>query len=120
MAFFFDSYAVIELFKNNPNYIKYANEKIIINTLNLTEIHYSLLLESDHKTADQIIKNTNFEFIDITPEISLEASKFRHENKKLKLSYADCIGYVTSLKLGIKFLTGDKQFDIFPNVEFVK
>ena len=41
------------------------------------------------------------------------------EYKKFDLSYADCLGYVISKKLNIRFLTGDKQFKDLPNVEFV-
>ena len=32
----------------------------------------------------------------------------------------DCIGYIMAKKLNIKFLTGDKEFENFLNVEFVK
>ena len=40
--------------------------------------------------------------------------------KKVDLSYADAIGYAVSLRLNLKFLTGDKAFQNLPNVEFVK
>ena len=32
----------------------------------------------------------------------------------------DCIGYIIAKRLGMKFLTGDKEFEGFENVEFVK
>ena len=48
------------------------------------------------------------------------AMKFRLANKKKKLSYADCIGYQLAKEHGLKFLTGDKEFENLPNVEFVK
>lgn len=32
----------------------------------------------------------------------------------------DCVGYVVSQRLGMKFLTGDKEFRGLPNVEFVQ
>jgi predicted nucleic acid-binding protein len=32
----------------------------------------------------------------------------------------DCISYALANRLGIKFLTGDMQFEGLPNVEFVK
>ncbi len=32
----------------------------------------------------------------------------------------DCIGYIFAKQLGIKFLTGDKEFENLDNVEFVK
>ena len=39
---------------------------------------------------------------------------------RMYLSYVDCIGYMISRQLGIKFLTGDEQFKDFEGVEFVK
>ena len=32
----------------------------------------------------------------------------------------DCIGYILAKNIGIKFLTGDKEFENLDNVEFVK
>ena len=46
--------------------------------------------------------------------------EFRVEHKKQNLSMTDCISYIMSKNLGIKFLTGDKQFQNLENVEFVK
>ena len=51
--------------------------------------------------------------------------KFRVENKKKKLSMSDCVSYIMSKELGIKFLTGDliphqttgvKFNDLFENI----
>ena len=46
--------------------------------------------------------------------------EFRYKNKKKKLSMTDCISYFQAKELGIKFLTGDKEFQNLENVEFVK
>ena len=46
--------------------------------------------------------------------------RFKIKNIKRSLSYADCIGYIIALRYGIKFLTGDKEFETLENVEFVK
>jgi len=32
----------------------------------------------------------------------------------------DSIGYILSIKIGVKFLTGDKEFEDLEKVEFVK
>ena len=45
--------------------------------------------------------------------------KFRYENKHKKMSMTDCISYIQAKKLGIKFLTGDKEFKNKENVEHV-
>ncbi len=61
------------------------------------------------------------------------ATEFRHEDvkdgmkrrlelrkKRLDLSYADALDYAVSLRLRLKFLTGDEAFKDLENVEFVK
>lgn len=120
MSYFFDSYAVIEIIRNNKNYEKYNSFPIITTTLNLTEIHYALLNELNQEAVNILINKINFQFLDITREIAIEAANFRFQNKKSKFSYADCIGYVAALKNNLIFLTGDKEFKDLKNVEFVK
>ena len=58
--------------------------------------------------------------MDYDKEIIQSAAEFKLANKSRNLSMADCIGYKLSEFLGIKFLTGDRQFEGLPNVEFVK
>jgi predicted nucleic acid-binding protein len=116
---FFDSYAIIEIIKGNENYDRYKEEIILTNTLNLAEIFYSLLREMDKVVAQRIIKQLNFEFIEISDDIALDSALLGFENKSKNLSYADCIGYVTALKNNFKFITGDKEFKDMDNVEFV-
>jgi len=117
---FFDSYAILEIINGNSNYEKYSQEIIITNYLNLSEIFYSLLKRVNEKIAKQIIENLDIEFINMDKEISINAALFKEKHKKKKLSYADCIGYVTALKSKLKFLTGDKEFKKLNNVEFVR
>ncbi|MFT4250221.1 MAG: PIN domain-containing protein [Candidatus Woesearchaeota archaeon] len=57
--------------------------------------------------------------VEITDETIQQANMFKLENKKKKLSYVDCIGYILAKQYQVKFLTGDKQFRNIENVEFV-
>lgn len=45
---------------------------------------------------------------------------FRWEYKNRRISMADAIGFTLAAKLGVPFLTGDRQFEDLPNVEFVR
>ena len=116
---FFDSYSIIEIIKGNVKYEDYKQDIFITNALNLAEVFYSLLKEINKKNAQEIIKQLNFEFIEINKEVAIEAAIFKYENKSKNLSYADCIGYITALKNNLKFLTGDKEFKDMENVEFI-
>lgn len=118
--YFFDTYAIIELIKGNPNYEFIKDNVIITSSMNIAELYYSLLLENNQEFADKIINSFNFELIDITSKIAIKSSLFRFQNKKLKLSYIDCLGYILALKNNLLFLTGDKDFESLENVEYVK
>lgn len=118
--YFFDTYAIIEILKGNPNYQHYTEVDYAITQLNLIELHYYMLRTFGEKDAElalvQALKNVaNFDESVITA-----ANKFRFKNKSKKLSTADCIGYAYALKNGLIFLTGDREFEGLHGVEFVR
>lgn len=119
-AYFFDTYAVIETLKGNLNYLKYRNCNAVVSKLNIFEIYYYYLREFGKEYANKVVDIYYNSIIEFNQEIIKEAAKFKLENKKRNLSMADCIGYITALKLKIKYLTGDKEFINLVNVEFVK
>lgn len=119
-GYFFDSYAIIELIRGNEEYDFVKESIIITSAMNLAEVYYALLIEGYKDIVDKIINSLNVELIEITSEIALKSALFRFENKKSKLSYIDCIGYILALDNNLLFLTGDKGFEFMDNVEFVK
>ena len=118
--YFFDTYAIIELIKGNLKYEFVKDFTIITGVMNLAEVYYALLRSNGKEEANKIIKTIDPTFIKITKEIAIKSSNFRFKNKKLKMSYVDCIGYTLSLKNNLKFLTGDEAFKDLKNVEFIK
>ncbi len=118
--FFFDSYALYELLIGNKNYEKYTDVSLVITKLNIFEIYSIFLRENKEQEADIFI-NKYIKFVeDYDEDVIREAVKLRLLYKRNNLSMTDCIGYIFAKKLGIKFLTGDKQFEHLDNVEFVK
>lgn len=120
VKYFFDSYAVVEIIDGNSKYEGYSDETFVMTIFNLSEIYWFALREYNEKEADEIYYYFKQFVVEISDEILKEAIKFRKKNKKRRLSYADCIGYVFALKNNILFLTGDKEFQNLPNVEFVR
>jgi len=118
--YFFDSYALIELTKGNPSYIHYVDNPVIITIFNLVEFTYSVMLDYGEKKAEEICHKFQDCVVEVSPEIILEALKFRKENHRRNLSYADCLGYTYAQKNKLIFLTGDEQFRNFSGVEFLK
>ncbi len=78
---FFDAYAILEIIKGNKNYEKYFNTIFITNTLHLSEVFYSLIRECSLETANEIINNLDFEFIEINDKIAIESVIFKYNNK---------------------------------------
>lgn len=121
MEYFFDSSAIIEVIEGNEGYSRFKNLQITTTTLNVAEVYFYLLREHNEQTADYWIKKLNFELINIIKlNTIMNATKLKFKNKKEDLSYIDCIGYILSKELNVKFLTGDNKFKNRENVEFVK
>ncbi|MFA6022789.1 MAG: PIN domain-containing protein [Candidatus Pacearchaeota archaeon] len=119
-SFFFDSYALIEIYSGNKNYEEYKQVKAVTSYFQVYEVYYNLrkiYSEEEIKDFFNFLKSIciNLDFNWISKAVNL---RFLHKNKDL--SYADCLGYIASKELQIPFLTGDKEFKDFENVEFVK
>ena len=118
-TFIYDTYALIEVLKNNPRYEKYTTKNVIINKFIFAEFCYKLFLD-DVKDAREYLDELIPAIVKVDASIIERAMLFRVKNKKRKMSMTDCISYIQSRKLGVKFLTGDKEFENLENVEFVK
>ena len=121
LVFFFDSYALIEIFEGNPRFERYKDAKIYTSYLQLYETYYCLIRNgySEEEIRDffnylkKFCVNLDFKWIPMSVD-------FRRKYNKRDLSYADCLGYIIADDMKIKFLTGDKEFEDITNVEFVK
>lgn len=115
--YFFDTYALVEIYRANKNYEKYKDSRFVTSYLNLIEFDYYLLKTK----GDRNLFNRLKEFtVEVEDEDVKKANEFKLEHKKKDLSFVDCIGYMIAKRAGIKFLTGDKHFENRDNVEFVK
>jgi len=57
---------------------------------------------------------------DVPVEILVKTMKLRRVQRSRNLSFFDCVGYVFAEEQGCVFVTGDKEFQHWKNVEFVK
>lgn len=117
--FVYDTYALIEILNKNRNYEKYVDGDIIINNFIFAEFCYQLIKDKE-KNIEEYLNEIEPAIIRLSARIIKKAMNFRYANKKKKLSMTDCISYFQAKELGIKFLTGDKEFKELENVEFVK
>ena len=119
-AYFFDSYAVIEMIRGNPEYIAYKKCEVVLTKLILLEVYFKLIREFTEADANKFLAVSYNLAVDFSPDVIKYAAKFRLGDMNKNLSMTDCIGYVLAKSLGIKFLTGDEQFKDMENVEFMK
>ncbi len=122
--FFADTYALIEILKGNPNYSKYAGLELYSTEFNLLELSYALTRDFGPERAKGVLTLVRATLIILSPttEHYIKASDMRLKEKRngKKLSLIDCLGYVIANDLGLRFLTGDREFEGMENVEFVK
>lgn len=121
MLFFADSYALIDFAKGNPVYEKYFKEHEIITTkMNLFELYYAVLADGSKENAGKYFDFFLAKTVQPADLTIKKAAQFKFSHKKQNISYIDALGYETAYENQVKFLTGDRQFEQLPNVEFVK
>lgn len=122
MKYYFDTYALFEVFFGNENYLKYLDSEVVTTRLNLTEMYYHLLRDYGEKVAEEYYDEALGYSTEFTDKDIKEAMRFRLRMKKKKksLSYVDALGYTIAKRMDIPFLTGDMAFEDVPNVEYVK
>lgn len=120
MKFFADTYALMEIVQGNSEYKRFVNDELFTNKVNLYEFLYNLR----KKLHGEVAKEFFYQFRDmvllIEDEDIFDATEIKLEHSKKGLSYADTLGYAMALRRNILFLTGDKEFQNLPGVEFVK
>lgn len=120
-AFYFDTYALVEIAQGKQSYAKYREGiKIITNKFNLMELAYFLFRVNQADKVPLIFKDYLKYNVEPSTNALVEATKFKFIHRKMKLSYIDCLGYMMAKENKIKFLTGDEKFSGMVNVEFVK
>ena len=117
--YLFDTYAIMEIIDGNEIYDYYLDSDVVINNFIFAELCYNLFKDKDKRAREHFDKYSKF-INSVKPEWIEEAMKFRLEWKDRNVSITDCVSYIMAKKLGIKFLTGDEEFENLEEVEFVK
>ena len=111
--YFFDSYALIELIKGNPNYFRYKEQAVNITLFNLVEVAYSVFLDYGKDKAQKVYKKFRECVQDVDEETLFYALELKTMFKKCHLSYADCIGYALPGSIVCVFLLEIKSLRIW-------
>lgn len=115
-----DTYAILEIFSQNKKFEHLLNEEVFIADLTMSEAWGTLYKKFNKRTADFWLNK----FVSICAQVNLntliKAREFKILNAKKDLSFIDCVGYTYAKEKGYVFVTGDKEFQNLPNVEYIK
>ena len=116
----FDTYPLIEIANGNQKFETFLNEDFVVTDVTMAEFYYVLLQKYDTSTADFWYKKFEHYCVSVPRSILIEAVKFRHINKKMNLSFFDCVGYIFAIKNNYSFVTGDKEFQNLRHVLYIQ
>ncbi|MBI2137059.1 hypothetical protein HYU12_00915 [Candidatus Woesearchaeota archaeon] len=92
--YYFDTYALIETGKSNPNYLKYLKgSTIVLHKLNLMELAYFLKREGKEETAKTLFAQLKKYHAEASDSAFIKAAMLKYQFKERRLSYIDCLGY---------------------------
>ena len=122
MTVLIDSWAWIEYFKGSQHGTKAkeiieSGQKIILSTINVSEI-YNFLLKNQPAEAEKLIGfvlSSSF-VIPVDSKIAIEAAKIKHSQK---MGLADAIVLATAEENNAEILTGDDDFKNMKNVIYI-
>lgn len=120
MAYFFDTYAVVEIIKGNPAYKNHVTASFAFTQLNLIELHYTFLRDFSEEVADKVLEEYSANVFPVSNAVIKKANRLRLAEKKRNFSTADAIGYAFARANNLIFVTGDRQFEGMENVELIR
>jgi predicted nucleic acid-binding protein len=120
LTYFFDTYALIEICNGNSVYLPYLDKPYFTSLMNLYEFYYYLLKIKGEEIAESLFWRFREKVLNVNDAELFFAAKFRRQNFQKNFSFIDAWGYAIAKLNNLKFLTGDKEFKGFDNVEFVK
>jgi len=123
LSLFLDSYAIVELARDNSRYDFVEAEEVATSALNLLEAYYVLSDAGEERLARDVWKELSPIAADLPRELIPEIAAFRLRRKGAtgrRFSYAGAAGYVCARDRGHEFLTGAHEFEGLVGVRFVR
>jgi hypothetical protein len=121
--FFLDSYAIIEMAKGNPKYLRFRSEPGVTARANLLEVYYILAQQGSEDLAKACLETLGPLAVELPVGLIPTIARFRLQQLGAtgrRFSYVDASGYVYARENGYALLTGAHEFKGFPGVEFVR
>ena len=85
LTYFFDSYALIEVYKGSKNYEKYKTAGVVTSYLHVFEVYYSLIKEHSEEEIKDFFETIKNFCAELKFEWIPESAEFKKENKKKRV-----------------------------------
>ena len=118
--FFFDTYALVEIVRGSGAYRPFAGTPIVTHQANLYELIVQILRDHSEAQVRRVIGALHPNLLDADLDDLIQASHFKIEHARARISYVDSLGYTLAHRYGLRFLTGDELFADLPGVEYVR
>jgi predicted nucleic acid-binding protein len=113
-----DTYALVELAKDNADFAFLYDTPFLVPDLALAELYDVLFRKKGKAVAEEWHAKLNFYGVPVPNALLKQAVEMRRTSKKANFSLTDTAGYMLAQHLGLPFVTGDKSFKDLPGVDF--
>ena len=114
-----DTYALVEMYNGNPNFLPLLREEVVITDLTLAEFYGDLYRKAGREEAEYWYRKLLPLCRSVSKDILVKAVRYRIDYHKDNLSFFDCVGYLYAQENKILFVTGDKEFRHREGVQFM-
>ncbi|MBI2142858.1 PIN domain-containing protein [Candidatus Woesearchaeota archaeon] len=107
---------------DNPRVASYfeGQNEGVVSLLVIMESYFTLLKDHNEEKADKALKMLFPLMVIPSKNLIKKAMRFRLDNAKRGLSYADALGYIYAREHNMPFLTCDSAFNGLPEVIFAR
>lgn len=115
-----DTHSLLEIASGNPKFAEHITSDFVVTDISLAEFFAVLLKEGDEQLVQHWHDKLEKHSVQVDKRVLINAQKFRHLHGKQQISFADAVSYVYSLLNNHPFVTTEKEFEGFSNVEIIK
>lgn len=114
---FFDTYALLRMYRGDASYERYAKIPIMTDSGSLYEFAREILRRGNAREARDALAGLRAERLVPTDDDLVEAAKLAQRSGRI--SAQDALGYAIARRERLLFLTGDRAFRHLPGVDLV-
>lgn len=125
MTYVLDAFALLAYFKNEPGAARMeeifeeaarTRQTLLVSVINLGEVSYKTMRQFGQHRVHEILAETKqlpIATVDVDEQLALDGAALKGT---YPISYADCIAAALVQRLGATLVTGDRDFELVPDL----